>query len=405
MMILRSMSIRVAFCVMAVVLTALPATAGEEKQDFSALPWALRDHYVFSFDENRAQFLYATDNAEWTIQFEGLGEFIEKARASITLGDDTVIPLADLDKGAADRERADTPMGGCSDFRSDFPERNGLKVLHRVSVQNEYPFLVVRMEVTNAGQTPLEIKKMSPAIFGPGCMKNVSGKMESAIRRLDMRAGYAAFDRTAKSSLAFFRDPANDRTIALGVVPLNIARSGINLEPFEGTWQGEIASVYDPPVRLEPGASLAADPVFITFSVPKPEDVETYFTGCAANSPAPPRCGRPGSGTVEDDAGAGPCTRAGKCRRGVKHALVPGTWRSGRWKERPRYPKSIQSVAAALAGRDDAGHQVDPPATTEGGEAFAASMGQMWLSLSHPNDGPRPSPTYAKSPDGDSSSS
>ena len=86
MMILRSMSIRVAFCVMAVVLTALPATAGEEKQDFSALPWALRDHYVFSFDENRAQFLYATDNAEWTIQFEGLGEFIEKARASITLG-------------------------------------------------------------------------------------------------------------------------------------------------------------------------------------------------------------------------------------------------------------------------------------------------------------------------------
>ena len=394
MMILRSMSIRVAFCVMAVVLTALPATAGEEKQDFSALPWALRDHYVFSFDENRAQFLYATDNAEWTIQFEGLGEFIEKARASITLGDDTVIPLADLDKGAADRERADTPMGGCSDFRSDFPERNGLKVLHRVSVQNEYPFLVVRMEVTNAGQTPLEIKKMSPAIFGPGCMKNVSGKMESAIRRLDMRAGYAAFDRTAKSSLAFFRDPANDRTIALGVVPLNIARSGINLEPFEGTWQGEIASVYDPPVRLEPGASLAADPVFITFSVPKPEDVETYFTWMRSKLPCPaaladaPRfwC------TVEDDAGAEALyAEAGKwAAAGVKHALVPGTWESrpGALEgARPRYPKSMQSVAAALAAAEmTPGITVDPLATTEGGEAFAASMaGQMWLNLSHPD--------------------
>lgn len=394
MMLQRLMSIRAAFVVMAAILAALPAAAGEEKQDYSALPWALRDHYVFSFDQDRAQFLYATDNGEWTIHFEGLGEFIDKARASITLGDDTVVQLADFDRGAADRERADTPMGPCSDFRSDFPERDGLKVLHRVSVQNDYPFLVVRMEITNTGEAPVEIKQLSPVIFGPGCMKDASGKMESAIRRLDMRAGYATFDRTAKSSLAFFRDPTNNRTLALGVLPLHIARSGINLEPFEGAWQGEIVSVFDPPIQLEPGASLAADPVFLTFSVPKPEDVETYFTWTRSKLPCPvaladaPRfwC------TVDDGAGAEALyTEAAKwAASGLKHALVPATWESrpGALEgARPRYPKSMQSVASSLgAAGMTPGITVDPLATLEGGETFAASMaGHTWLNLSHPD--------------------
>ncbi|HQM48630.1 MAG TPA: hypothetical protein PLJ71_08065 [Candidatus Hydrogenedentes bacterium] len=396
MMSLRPLSRLVPACalsVVLVVLVALPAFAAAEKEDFSAKPWDLREHYIFSFDQANARFLYGSDNAEWSIEFEGIGTFIDKARASITFADGAETRLVDFDKGEADREHFDTPMGSGNHFCADLPERNGIKVRHMVSVHNEYPFLIIRMEVTNTGQAPIEIAKMSPAIFGPDCIKNVSGQMQAAIRRIDMRAGYAVFDRGAKSSLALFHDPAKEKTIGLGVLPLNIARSGINLEPYGGSWQGDIASVFEPPVKLEPGKSLSADPVFVTFSVPKPEEVETYFTWTRSNLPRPstqpdaPRCWC----TVEEDSGADALYAAAAkwAEAGVRYALVPAAWESRPGSlegARPRYPKTMQTVAAALGAMEMApGITVEPLAATKGGEAFSAAMaGQTWLNLSHP---------------------
>lgn len=375
------------------VTAALAAYAGEAREDFSSKPWALREHYVFSFDSNTARFLYGSDNAEWTIEFEGIGKFVDKARASLTLATGQEIFLDEFDKGNARRERFTTEVGAGNHFSADLPERDGIKVRHQVSVHNTYPFLIIRMHVTNTGEEPFGIKKLSPAIFGPGCLKNVSGHMESVIRRVDMRAGYAAFDRNANSSLAFFHDPQHLRTIGLGVLPLNIARSGINLEPFGGSWQGEIASEFDPPIVLAPGESLSADPVFITFSVPKPEEVETYFTWTRSNLPRPnmpddtPRfwC------TVEEGASADALYAAAERwgRAGVRHALVPGAWESRPGSlegARPRYPKNMQAVASTIEGmRMTPGLTVDPLAAIEGGPSYAAAMGgQTWLNLAHP---------------------
>ncbi len=385
----------IALCVLLVLVAGLAPTpaAAAEKEDFSAKPWALREHYVFSFDEDRARFLYGSDNAEWSIEFEGIGQFVDKARASIVFADGTEMKLVDFEQGDADREHFDTPMGSGNHFCADLPAKNGIKVRHMVSVHSDYPFLIIRMDVTNAGQEPVEIQKLRSAVFGPGCLKNVSGKMESLVRRVDMRAGFAAFDRDATSSLAFFHDPTHTRTIALGVLPLNVARSGIDLEPFDGSWQGEIASVFEPPVRLEPGKTLSADPVFITFSVPKPEEVETYFAWTRSKLPCPSALPEAPQFwcSVDEDATADALYAAAEkwVAAGVPYALVPASWdsRPGSFEgARPRYPKSMQGVASTLAGMQvTPGITVDPLATTRGGEAYAASMaGQMWLNLAHP---------------------
>jgi hypothetical protein len=379
--------------VLAAGMPAAPAFAGEEQQDFSAMPWALRDHYVISFSEKQAEFLYGSDNAQWSIEFEGDGEFVDKAGASLTLADGTEVSLTEFGRGKSDREKFTTAMGPGNHFSADLPAKDGIKVRHRISVHREYPFLIIRMELTNQREEPLEIREMSPVIFGPGCLKNVSGGMESVIRRVDMRGGYALFDPDAKSSLAFFHDAGSERTIALGVLPLNVARCGINLQPYEGSWQGEIASVFDPPLKLAPGETVSADPVFITFSVPKPEEVETYFTWTQSNlkrpgtTPDAPRswC------TVDEDGGASDLYRTAEkwAEAGVLHALVPAAWESRPGSlegARPRYPQNMGSVASTLAGmKIKPGITVDPLAATEGAEAYAASMGgQTWLNLSHP---------------------
>ncbi|MEA3366461.1 MAG: hypothetical protein U9Q79_12545 [Candidatus Hydrogenedentes bacterium] len=373
-------------------ITSAPAFAAGEKEDFSAKPWALREHYIFSFDTAKARCLYGSDNAEWSIEFDGIGTFVDKARASITFGDGAELSLTEFDKAEADREHFDTSMGSGNHFCADFPQRDGIKVRHMMSVHNDYPFLIIRMDVTNVGEEPIEIRALSPAIFGSGCLKNPSAKMENVIRRVDMRGGFATFDRGAASSLALFRDPENERTIALGVLPLNIARSTINLDPYKGSWQGKIVSVFDPPVTLEPGKTLSADPVFMTFSVPKPEEVETYFTWTRSNLPRPdmlpdaPRfwC------TVNEDAGADAlyASAAKWANAGVRHALVPAAWESRPGSlegARPRYPKNIKTVADTLAGMQVIpGITVDPLASTKGGEAFAVTVGgQTWLNLTH----------------------
>lgn len=374
-------------------ITSMPAFAAEEKEDFSAKPWALRDHFVFSFERTKARCLYGSDNAEWTIEFEGSGEFVDKAGASITLGDGAELSLTDFGKGEADREHFDTPMGSGNHFCADLPEQDGIKVRHMMSVHNDYPFLIIRMGVTNVGEKPIDIRELSPAIFGPGCLKNPGGNMESVIRRIDMRGGFATFDRHARSSLALFRDPENDRTIALGVLPLNIARSGINLESADGSWQGRIASVFDPPVTLEPGKGLSADPLFVTFSVPEPEEVETYFTWTRSKLPGPEMVsGTPRFWcTVDEEAGADALYAAAKkwSDAGVRHALVPAGWESRPGSlegARSRYPKNIKTVAATLAGmRMIPGITVDPLAAIEGVEPYAVTMGgQTWLNLAHP---------------------
>lgn len=369
------------------------AFAAEEKEDFSAKPWALREHYIFSFDAANTRCLYGSDNAEWSIEFEGIGPFVDKARASITFADGTELSLTEFDKAEADREHFDTPMGAGNHFCAQFPEQDGIKVRHMMSVHREYPFLIIRMEVTNAGEEPVEIRALNPVIFGPGCLKNPSGKMESVIRRVDMRGGFATFDRGAASSLALFRDPEHDQTIALGVLPLNMARSAIDLDPYDGSWQGRLTSVFDPPLKVAPGKSISADPVFITFSVPKPEEVETYFTWTRSKLPRPstlpdaPRfwC------TVDEDAGADALYAAAQrwLTAGVRHALVPAAWeaRPGSLEgARPRYPKNIKTVADTLAGMQvKPGITVDPLASIKGGEAFAATVGgQTWLNVGHP---------------------
>lgn len=369
------------------------AGQAEEPSDPALLPWALRDHYTFTYPA--VSLLYGVENGQWSIALENGDEVIERANASVRLADGSVLDLSRARTIDSGRERFDSDMGGGRHIWTEVLLDGGLRTRHSLYIHDSGQFFTVRVRVTNTGENPVEIAGIHPVALGPGCLKNLSGTMVSAVRRIGLRGNYPVYDRSVGPTLAFFQDRQRDVMLALGVFPNGVGLSSVRMEPYSGTWIGDVTCAFDPPLRLDPNQSIDADPVFLSFSVPKPSTIDMYYSWAQSALPRP-QYERPfpwGWVTVNEGASASDLERvAEKWRQaGVGHALVPGDWemRPGSMQgASPRYPREIRRLAQSLAALGvTPGLTVDPLATTQGQAPWAAASadGQQWLDLTHPS--------------------
>lgn len=394
-MMLRRVGLLVALSVLVggTALAAKPAKpskpADETPPNPSDLPWSLRDHYTITTADGGKFMTYAGDNGQWSLDVKGIGTVLEKVRSSIALADGAVIDLSNLGIGAKTRNKNTAELGQGTKYTVTLKGPSELEIVHSVTYYEQHPFYVVRVELANKGSQPIEVGKISPIVIQPGGLMNLSAETTQSPRRLSMVGPSPVLDLLGAPLSMIFHDPVKNLTLAVGSLPVGKATTAVNLKQFDGKWQGDVSSTFDPPVRLEPGATLSSDPVWISFTVPAPADVDMYYAWAQANMPnarspqVVPECwvttpdGEPFSALEQAAArwkGAG-----------VAHALAPVTWegRPGSLEgATPGYPKDMRNVASQLRLEGyRPGITVDPLAV-QGGDADWTAVsedGQRWV--------------------------
>lgn len=357
------------------------------------MPWNLRDRYTFTI--GKLSLGYAVDNAQWRLEVEGGQVVIDGVGATITLADGSVINVNEMGLGKSSRDPLSSELGEGVEYSVTLPAQGGLAARHLLAPLKNRPFYLICLEVGNAGKEPIEISKISPLVFGPGCIGRLSTDAHVLARPVAIRGPYPVIDNKARSAAAFIHDRNNNLRLGFAVIPLGIATSGISLESYAGAWQGEVASVFDPPIRLAPGEKILADPVWLSLTQTTLSEVDRTFAWLHSvlllnkeSGPNAPRCWV----TADSGASADELCAAIEPWRGtpVKHALVPAFW-EGRTSvlggAPPNYPKDMAKLAARIRALGmEPGLTVDPLAVAGGSGQWTAvsEEGQRWLNASSP---------------------
>ena len=375
---------------LAVWWVGVAAFAGSgDESDPNDLPWELRNFYEIKTDNGTLT--YAVDNGQWGLEISGVGTVIGNAHSSVTLGDGKVIQTTGVGSGSKTRDVVTTELGRGSAYGLELPARDGLAIRHSIVVPVEFPFYMVRLEVTNVTDAPIEIRRISPVVLGAGELEALGPEVQARHRRFRLRGRHLTYDPLAPSVLTTFTHATQDFTLALGSFPSVGAESGLELRPYGGAWQGHVGSTFDPPRRLKPGESLSADPVLLSFIVADPAEVDRYYTWAHARSgdPAAKRDVPKSWVTVEEGESAEVLAETAKAWNalGVKHVLVPPSWEvlPGTLQGvSPSYPRSMAKLASRLkAANSIPGLSVNPLAVQGGARAWTAvsADGQRWLNV------------------------
>lgn len=373
----------------AIVLMASTPIPAAEKKTPSELPWSLRDHYTFSKD--RTKLTYGVDNGEWLIDVEGVGTVFKEARATVTFADGSVFEATQASTGEGFRDWVHMPIGSGIEYGVNFGVREGLEVKHSISSLEEYPFHLMRLRVVNRGEAPVEVARISPIVVGPGGLSGFSPDVRVSTRRLRMRGSTPVYTADGRVTVMFIEDPVHDFTLFMSGLPVEAARTVIDLQGHAGTWQGEVATVFDPPVVVAPGEELASAPIVLCFREPDPVLVDMYqgwMRSRASGKPVAVSGEQPRFWATAPE--GEPADELAKATRdwwalGVTHALVPMGWEvlpgTMRGVE-PKYPKDMARLSSIIKRAEmTPGLSLDPLAVQKGAETWSAESadGQRWL--------------------------
>jgi len=355
------------------------------------LPWSLRDHYEVT--AGNATVIYSAENAEWAVRVEGLGLVIDHAGFRITFADGRTLGTADLlEKAESNRNTFSNEAGDGTDFWCEFRPQNGLVLRHTLTVHKQRPFLLIRLALKNVGDAPIEVSEVCPVVIGPGGIAHLSADTAVKRRRVVFRGGHPVFSRDAPSALTVFNDRAHDLSLSLGFLPLGIADTRIDLDSYEGAWQGDIVCAYTPSVRIDPGEEIETDRVWLSAAIRKPARIDMFYSWAQGLRPKPTVDTAIPSWwvAVPDGEPQSALLDAAKKWSGTRAlaALVPPAWegRPGSMEgARPAYPKEMAKVAGSLRSVGaQPGITVDPLLTDRGSPGWTAksSDGRTWLNLS-----------------------
>jgi hypothetical protein len=372
--------------------TPAPAPKKEKETPSSQLPWALRDHYTYEM--GKATVFYAVEDAQWSLTVEGREPVLDNVGFRITFADNSSLDASGLGKGSTNREPFIDATGKGTRYTSEFPPQNGLVVQHSLTVYSDRPYVLIRVGLGNTSEKPIEIAKITPVEIGPAGITHLGSEPDVSMRRLVWRGSIPVFNKDARPVLTVFHDRAEDFCLSLGVLPQGVAVSDAEFTSSLNTWHGDVVCAYNPPIRIDPGQKIEADPVWLTVNVPAPARIDRCYAWLASVMPHPelakdvPRCWV----TVEKGGSADDLLAAAKAWSGVgvKHALVPWPWvgRPGSLEgAAPAYPKDVRKVARQIEGLGmKAGLTLDPLSTTGGSQEWTAMSadGTTWLNVSVP---------------------
>lgn len=364
---------------------ARAAAPDDELPDPRTLPWTLRDHYTLPV--NNVELIYGADNAQWCVQRIGGPLYLNKVGAAITMGDGSILDVTDLRSRHSSRREYSGELGPGMDYYVEFPVRDGLEVRHSISYHRQHPFYVVRLSVTNRSDAPIAIAKLATAIVPPNGLTIPDPQARVRPVRMTAAGPSPTPARDAKPLYVLAEDRANGVALGIGVLPTGRGMTTADLASHGGSWQGEIATEFNPPVQVAPGETLQSDPVWFVFTLPRAADIDLYLAwGLAMYAKHPGAAKAPRAWvTVPDGESFADLQRAVAEWAGVGAALVPGGWegRPGSLEgAAPAWPKDMRSVAAALRQLGLApGITLDPLAVLGGDKAWTAASddGQRWL--------------------------
>jgi len=248
-----------------IVMICAPAVYAQPTEP-PALPWSLRDHYTLAVDPITLD--YAVDNGQWRLSLKDFGVVLDAVSASITLGNDKTIDLPALSNGKASREPVETVLGEGVAFGVTLNTKDKLVLTHTMTSHKEHPFALFQVEVRNEGDQPRVITKISTAVFAP---KTYHPPSTNCVIKLH------ALDPDGAPQLAVWHDPDHDAAFGVGVLPMPRPNAAVKLDLQKETWQGEIATVFDPPIQLAPGATLKSDPVWLAHTLRDPGDIVMFY--------------------------------------------------------------------------------------------------------------------------------
>jgi LysM repeat protein len=353
------------------------------------LPWELRE--VFTISRGKASLEYATDCAEWRVRVEGIGMIMQNVHTRVVLADGTQISTLDSRAGTGRIARLTGEFGNGKQFICDLPAQNGLRVRHWISVPDERPFFLIEVEVINESGNPVEVSEIDSVV----CRVENLG-MDAAVGRRHMRARgpFLVPDEGTSPLLMLFEDKQNDFTLALGTLAQRWGRADTRIEQSGNGWDLEMSSTLSPALRLGPGDSVMAEPVWMTFSIPRPSDVDMFFSWTHSARPHEKRNEKTPSAWATAAAGTSAAELQSVVETwqaaGLTHALVPSGWRDSSGAlagKQPGYPRNMSAVASSLrkAGMTP-GLTIDVLATDLADASFtgASADGRRWLNPAAP---------------------
>ena len=392
---------------LALVLTvqsAAPAASKAAPAPEGPKPWALRDH--FSFGTDRGYLDYDAEWAEWRVRAkdesllgkphepgappEGTAVVVDTAGFSLLFEDGTSLSSRELGKGSESHDTlGETPFGPASFYDVVFPEKNGLAITHRLTNFQERPFLLMTLTIENRGAEPVRLKEVRPAVAPANGIRDWGADAQVAFRQMQVHCGRALYEELHAPSLAIFHDPRRGATFAWGVLSSGLIDGAIDITTHEGSWQGAAVYRFEPGRTIAPGERLCLDPLWISYGLGNPSQVNRYFGWCCAilHNPGEPPTSPRAWVTVSEDEGLDDLVQAAQRAAGigVKYALLPAYWegRPGSLQgAAPRYPKNISAAAKALSAVGvRPGITVDPllADSPKDGAAAAADDGRVWI--------------------------
>lgn len=239
----------------AILITSVSAFAQEDEVPESM--WQLRDKYTFS--GSTANVGYAVDYGDWRVTTPNLGEIFSNVGCQVVLGDGTVVKPRACGKALTTRDRAANPIGPGIVYLTMCPEKDGLKITHKIASYENRSGLSVHLEVQNVGDTPIEIKALQPMVAEPGDISQV--RMSS----------------DGPGGPYMFTNASENVAVLLGTIPLGGAEIQLAFNDEGGSITGGAASTFSTPITLAPGDRIETDPFMIEFMYSDPDKAREYF--------------------------------------------------------------------------------------------------------------------------------
>ncbi|MBZ0123636.1 MAG: hypothetical protein K8F31_07085, partial [Roseovarius sp.] len=207
---------------------------------------------------------------------EGVGIVADGIGAQVTLGDESVINTLDLKAGEAIRRRFSGRFGNGTDYGAIFAGVQGLEIGHYLHVHKQYPFVFIEISVKNVSEQPIAVARLTPMVIPQNGLKNWTGDVRM-VRHDVMHEAHHGYAETASLDLVLLCDAANKNGISFGVIPSGRGTQSIALEASAVGWHGTISNTFSPAVELAPGETLVSDPVWFSYRVATPAQLDSYY--------------------------------------------------------------------------------------------------------------------------------
>jgi hypothetical protein len=327
---------------------------------------------------------YDEETAQWQLK-NAEGVLADDVDFEILLSYGRTLNARNLPPGKVVREQFEDDRGRGTHYTVEFPDQDGVKVQHRVTMFRTIACLEISVSLENTGDTPLHVSHINPMVLRKDitCNLRTLGK-----QRLNARGGIPIYDLSRPSIFTAFNDRRDQPALRMAILPGGRAQVGMDFDKGPKGLQGAVFNRFEPALALAPGETLESDSLWLAHGFKDPARADLNFAwafGALPHTVAPAKT-RFSWVTVDSDEDQSSLLRAAQSwkRGGIHHALIPASWATV-----PPVPPGdvLKAVRSLQSNNITAGITLDPlvnvkhknaPWSAPGGD------GRAWLDLSSP---------------------